>query len=376
MFLFSHNCGRLPLDGALVFEAVPRKRQRVGQRRKSFFIYNTIPSEPCVPIRAQHRKPRGVDRQGTMNIFLHIFWNNVLPLALVIGAGILLQRLFSLDIRTFSKLLFYLFSPVFLFRLLLETEISGQVLGQVVLFLLVFQAAQFVLAELIARLRGMPNDRRVALRNGTMFYNAANYGIPLNQLVFRNDPYTLAVQLLIMLSQQFLTNTLGIYSINARRAGWRQAFRVILSLPIIYAIPLALVIRAADAQLPSFLYTSINYVADAFFGVALFTLGAQLGNMPWRFSRREALDVSVASALRLAAGPALAWLTTLLLGIDGLLAAALIVSSAAPTSLYSMLIAVEFKNEPEFATQTVLVSTLLSMVTVTLVIQLLGLGVG
>ena len=311
-----------------------------------------------------------------MNIFLHIFWNNVLPLALVIGAGILLQRLFSLDIRTFSKLLFYLFSPVFLFRLLLETEISGQVLGQVVLFLLVFQAAQFVLAELIARLRGMPNDRRVALRNGTMFYNAANYGIPLNQLVFRNDPYTLAVQLLIMLSQQFLTNTLGIYSINARRAGWRQAFRVILSLPIIYAIPLALVIRAADAQLPSFLYTSINYVADAFFGVALFTLGAQLGNMPWRFSRREALDVSVASALRLAAGPALAWLTTLLLGIDGLLAAALIVSSAAPTSLYSMLIAVEFKNEPEFATQTVLVSTLLSMVTVTLVIQLLGLGVG
>jgi len=311
-----------------------------------------------------------------MNIFLHIFWNNVLPLALVIGAGILLQRLFSLDIRTFSKLLFYLFSPVFLFRLLLETEISGQVLGQVVLFLLVFQAAQFVLAELIARLRGMPNDRRVALRNGTMFYNAANYGIPLNQLVFRNDPYTLAVQLLIMLSQQFLTNTLGIYSINARRAGWRQAFRVILSLPIIYAIPLALVIRAADAQLPSFLYTSINYVADAFFGVALFTLGAQLGNMPWRFSRREALDVSVASVLRLAAGPALAWLTTLLLGIDGLLAAALIVSSAAPTSLYSMLIAVEFKNEPEFATQTVLVSTLLSMVTVTLVIQLLGLGVG
>jgi len=329
-----------------------------------------------VTIRASIRKPRGADRQGIMNVFLHIFWNNVLPLMLVIGAGVLLQRLFSLDIRTLSKLLFYLFSPVFLFRLQLEAEISARVVGRVVLFLLVFQAAQFVLAELVGRLRGMPKDRKVALRNSTMFYNAANYGIPLNQLVFRNDPYTLAVQLLIMLSQQFLTNTFGIFSVNAHRAGWRQAVRVIVSLPVIYAIPLALIVRAADVQLPSFMTTSINYVANAFFGVALFTLGAQLGNMPWRFSRREALDVSVASVLRLAAGPALAWLTTLLLGIDGLLAAALIVSSAAPASLYSMLIAVEFRNEPEFATQTVLVSTLLSMVTVTLVIQLLGLGVG
>lgn len=376
MFLFPRKCGRLPFDGALVFGRCRSAGITQAKDTRAFLLFNAKPSEPCVTIRASIRKPRGADRQGIMNVFLHIFWNNVLPLMLVIGAGVLLQRLFSLDIRTLSKLLFYLFSPVFLFRLQLEAEISARVVGRVVLFLLVFQAAQFVLAELVGRLRGMPKDRKVALRNSTMFYNAANYGIPLNQLVFRNDPYTLAVQLLIMLSQQFLTNTFGIFSVNAHRAGWRQAVRVIVSLPVIYAIPLALIVRAADVQLPSFMTTSINYVANAFFGVALFTLGAQLGNMPWRFSRREALDVSVASVLRLAAGPALAWLTTLLLGIDGLLAAALIVSSAAPTSLYSMLIAVEFRNEPEFATQTVLVSTLLSMVTVTLVIQLLGLGVG
>jgi len=306
-----------------------------------------------------------------MSIFFHIFWNNVLPLAMVIGAGVVLQRAFALDIRTLSKMNFYLFSPVFIFRLLLETEISAQLLGQVALFLLVYLTSLFGLGELVARLRGLKGGRKIALRNSAMFYNAANYGIPLNQLVFRNDPFTLSVQLLIMISQSILTNTYGIYSVNAR-SGWRNSVRVMASMPVLYAIPLALGLRAGGVELPSFLNTSINYMANAFFGVALFTLGAQLGNMPWRFSKREALDVSVAAVLRLAAGPALAWLVTLLLGIDGLLAAALIVSASAPTSLVSMLIAVEFKNEPEFATQAVLVSTLFSMVTVTLVIQLLG----
>jgi len=295
----------------------------------------------------------------------------VLPLAMVIGAGVVLQRAFALDIRTLSKMNFYLFSPVFIFRLLLETEISAQLLGQVALFLLVYLTSLFGLGELVARLRGLKGGRKIALRNSAMFYNAANYGIPLNQLVFRNDPFTLSVQLLIMISQSILTNTYGIYSVNAR-SGWRNSVRVMASMPVLYAIPLALGLRAGGVELPSFLNTSINYMANAFFGVALFTLGAQLGNMPWRFSKREALDVSVAAVLRLAAGPALAWLVTLLLGIDGLLAAALIVSASAPTSLVSMLIAVEFKNEPEFATQAVLVSTLFSMVTVTLVIQLLG----
>ena len=295
----------------------------------------------------------------------------MLPLAMVIGAGVVLQRAFALDIRTLSKMNFYLFSPVFIFRLLLETEISAQLLGQVALFLLVYLTSLFGLGELVARLRGLKGGRKIALRNSAMFYNAANYGIPLNQLVFRNDPFTLSVQLLIMISQSILTNTYGIYSVNAR-SGWRNSVRVMASMPVLYAIPLALGLRAGGVELPSFLNTSINYMANAFFGVALFTLGAQLGNMPWRFSKREALDVSVAAVLRLAAGPALAWLVTLLLGIDGLLAAALIVSASAPTSLVSMLIAVEFKNEPEFATQAVLVSTLFSMVTVTLVIQLLG----
>jgi len=309
-----------------------------------------------------------------MHVFAYIFWNNVLPLAVVIAAGILLQRLFRLDIRTLSKMNFHLFSPVVIFRLLYETDIAAGLFGRVILFVLLFEALQFALAESVARLRGLRDGKKAAMRNSVLFYNSANYGLPLNQLVFRGDPYTQSVQILVMMTQSLLPNTYGIYSVNAHRFGWRRTLKVIAAMPVIYAIPLAIGLRAGGVELPVFLYTPLNYLADGFFGFALFTLGAQLGNMPWRITKREALDVSLATAMRLAGGPALAWLVTWMLGIDGLLAAALIVSSAVPTSLSSALIAVEFRNEPEFASQTVLVSTLLSMVTVTLVIQLIGIA--
>ena len=83
--------------------------------------------------------------------------------------------------------------------------------------------------------------------------------------------------------------------------------------------------------------------------------------MEWKVSRSLAIDVGISGMLRLVAGPLLAWGVVTLMGIDGLLAAALIVSSSVPTSLSSVLLAVEFDNEKEFASQSVFVSTLLSI---------------
>jgi predicted permease len=61
--------------------------------------------------------------------------------------------------------------------------------------------------------------------------------------------------------------------------------------------------------------------------------------------------------------------------LDKLTAAALIVSSAVPTSLSSVLLAVEFDNEKEFASQAVFLSTLLSILTITVVIFFLNIQI-
>ncbi|MFB9277780.1 AEC family transporter [Cohnella cellulosilytica] len=306
-----------------------------------------------------------------MDIFLHILWNNVLPLSLVIGLGILLHRIFKLDIKTLSKLNFYLFSPAIMFELLYGTAISVQMFGQVLLFFLLFMLLQYAVLEVVVRLRGYKGGMRAAMRNSVLFYNSANYGIPINQLAFAGNTYTLSVQIIIMMMQSLIPNTYGIYSVNAHKADWRAILRVILSMPVIYVIPVALLLRSFQVPLPGFVDIAVGYLSDAFIGMALFTLGVQLGNMKGFLTRKLAADVGIATGLRLIAGPLLAWGVVLMMGVDEMMGAALIVSSAVPTSLSSVLLAVEFDNEKDFASQSVLVSTALSIATVTAVIYLL-----
>lgn len=309
-----------------------------------------------------------------MDLFLTILWNNVLPLTVMIGLGAALQRLFSLDIRTLSKLNFYVFSPAIMFQLLYTTEISTRLFGTVMLFCLLFMIAQYALVETVVRLRRHRAGMRSAMRNSVLFYNSANYGIPINQLAFSGNPHTLAVQILVMMVQSLIPNTYGIYTVNAHKADWRQIRRIIIGMPVIYVIPLALMMRGLNVPLPEFADISLGYLANAFIGMALLTLGVQLGSMKWSFHKSLALDIGLSAMLRLVAGPLLAWLITLPLGLDALTASALIVSSAVPTSLSSALLAVEFDNEKEFSSQAVFFSTVFSIVTVTIVIGLVYTG--
>ncbi|WP_054023272.1 AEC family transporter [Bacillus sp. FJAT-28004] len=310
-----------------------------------------------------------------MSIFFHILMTNVLPMAIMIGLGIMIQRAFKLDIKTLSKLNFYLFSPAVMFDLLYKTDISAQVVGRILLFFVLFMVTQYLIVEMVIRIRGYQPSMKSAMRNSVLFYNSANYGIPLNQLAFAGNEKTLAIQVLIMMMQSLIPNTYGIYNVNAHKADMRAIWRTIISMPIIYVIPLAFLLRGLDVTIPQPIATPIGYLSAAFIGTALITLGVQLGNMEWKIKRSLLIDVSISGILRLIAGPLLAWLIVWLMGLDKLTAAALIVSSSVPTSLSSVLLAVEFDNEPEFASQSVFISTILSIVTVTAVIFFLKLDI-
>ncbi|WP_010271268.1 AEC family transporter [Paenibacillus senegalensis] len=303
-----------------------------------------------------------------MEYFLYILLNNIIPLSVLIALGVLLQVIFKLDIKTLSKLNFYLFSPAVIFKMLYESEISLNVLMQVLLFFVIFIVLLFAMVEVIIRIRGYRRDMKSAMRNSVIFYNSANYAIPLNQLVFVGDTFTLSIQIIIMMLQSLLPNTYGIYSVNAHKASTRDTLKRIFSLPVIYVIPIGFLMRGFEVPIPDPVYQPINHIANAFIATALLTLGVQLGSMKWKLNLS---DVAISNTLRLLIAPALGFAVVWMLGIEGIMAQALVLSCAVPTSLSSVLLAVEFDNEPEFSSQAVFSSTVFSIFTVTLVIYLL-----
>jgi hypothetical protein len=300
-----------------------------------------------------------------MQYFFYIFLYNIVPVSVIIGIGVVMQRVFKLDIRTLSKLNFYVFSPVIVFKLMYETELSAEVFGEVLLFFVIFYVALSILVEIFIKIRGYKGGMISAVRNSVMFNNAANYALPLNQLVFMNNPFTLSVQAVILMMMALLPNTYGVYSVNAHRLSMRQIMKTILSLPVLYVIPLAFLMRGFGIGIPEPLYVPLDYLFNAFIATALLTLGCQLGAMKWeiRFG-----DVFLSNVLRLLVSPLVGWVVGKAMGIDGIMLQALVLSCAMPSSLSSVLLAVEFDSEPEFASQTVFSSTVFSMFTMTLII--------
>lgn len=304
-----------------------------------------------------------------MAIFTHILLHNVIPLSIMIGFGIALQRAFHLDIRTLSKLNFYFLSPAMLFTMIYESTFTAAIVGKVLLFFFLFYLSLIAVTEIVIRLRRISGGMPSAMRNSVIFYNSANFAIPLNQLVFAANPFTMSIQLIIMVFQSVLPNTLGIYMINAHKMKAAEALKIVLTFPTIYVVPFALLMKSFEVPIPEPIYTPLTYIAQAFIAMALMTLGAQLGSMKWSLSKFDLLFFS--NSLRLLVSPAIGFLIVWALGYDGLLAQALVLSCAVPTSLASVLLAVEFDNEPDFASQAVFSSTVLSIFTVTLVIMLM-----
>jgi len=304
-----------------------------------------------------------------MTYFLYILVNNIVPISIMIVIGAAIYKAFRIDIRTLSKLNFYVFSPALVFTKLYESEMDLHVLLQVLSFFVLFFGLLCVMIEVIIRLKKMKGGMRSAMRNSVIFYNSANYAIPLNQTVFAGNTYTLSIQIVIMIMQSVLPNTYGIYAVNAHKSNWKATMKTILSLPVIYVIPVAIFMRYFHIPVPHSVYLPLQYISNAFMATALLTLGVQLGAMKWKFNFSNVL---LSNVLRLAVAPALGFLIVWVLGIEGITAKALVLSCAVPTSLSSVLLAIEYDNEPEFSSQAVFTSTLFSMITIPVVIFLLG----
>ena len=252
----------------------------------------------------------------------------------------------------------------------------------VLIFALFLLLLNHLLARGIGRVRKYDTGMRNAFMNALMFYNSGNIGVPLITLVFSGVPFiidgetpylapALALQIVVLIVQNLSVNTLGFYNASmGKKMGWKEALISIFTMPTVYAIPVAFLLKyCLPYDLTQFpLWAAVVYLKNGLVPIALFTLGVQLSRTK---VAKPSLDVGMAVFLRLIGGPLLAMLLILVFRFDNFTAQVLMhVLPLQPTALNTALIAMERDNYPDFAAQTVLYATLLSPLSLTCVVFL------
>ena len=142
-----------------------------------------------------------------------IFLNVIIPILLLLVIGAILQRKFSFNLKAFSSLITYCLMPAAVFTNIYETEIQFKVLLDIIGYLLIFSLCSMILGSLASRLMKLDKGETAIVKNSVVLMNAGNYGLPVSQLLFHANPLGLSIQIIVLVFQNMLTYTYGLYNL-------------------------------------------------------------------------------------------------------------------------------------------------------------------
>jgi hypothetical protein len=301
-----------------------------------------------------------------LSTLLEILVNDILPVFVVIGLGYAFARRNHAELRTASRLTFFVLSPCLVFVSLLESDMSGGETAQIFLFVVLMVLTMGALAWVTGRALHLTRQQLIGFLLAAMFVNAGNYGLGVTKLAFGEAAEARAV--IYFVSSSILIYTLGTLIASGFKGGWRGALKHLLTLPQVYALLAVFIIRATGWQVPEPIMEGLTLPARATIPVMLLLLGMQLAKSSigqyWKAA-------SAGTALRLVVAPFIAVGLAALLNLSGPARQAGILEASMPTAVISTLIANEYEAEPQLVTATVLLSTLLSPISLSIIIALL-----
>ncbi len=303
-----------------------------------------------------------------VDTILTVLTQNILPIFIVAGFGYALQRWQALDKRTLSRVTLYVLSPALVFSSLVQSELMTSELSRLVLFTVVTMAAMAAIAFIAARLLRFSRRETAMLVVVVMFVNGGNYGLTLNQL--RYGDVGLALAIVYYATSTVLVYSAGIFIASMGQLSWREALRRLLSMPPIYAALAAIVVYFYRIPIPSPVMSAVEIAGRGAIPVMILVLGMQMADMRGQGDWRLMIP---AVGLRLLVAPFVAFSMAALVGLQGLSRSVGIIEASMPTAVITIILATEFDLQPTAVTSIVIASTLLSPLTISLAIALLGL---
>ena len=288
------------------------------------------------------------------------FANNLLPILLVGGAGFLLGKFLTVDSRSLGRAVFYVFSPLLVFDLMIKSKLNlGQALTTVGYTTCVI-AIMAALAFLFGKLFQLEKPYVLAVILTVAFGNTGNYGLPLIKFAFGND--ALAVASIFYVTTTILFNTVGVVIASLGHMDLKSAVLGIFKLPIMYGVLLAILVKTLGISIPLPLSRTIEIAANGAIPFMLILLGLELTRIQWSHNFR-ALGLGV--FVKLLLGPLVGLLLAGLFGLGHTARQASVLEASMPAAVATTVVATEYKLEPALVTAIVFLATALSPLTLT-----------
>ena len=291
----------------------------------------------------------------------------------VIAAGAGLAHAGVLDRRsqrTLGEIAFFVASPalmvVTISRVHLEAAANNLVASTVSL------VACFAAYVVLARLRwGLSTGPLLIGALSSSYVNAGNLGIAMAAYVVGDITVVVPTLLVQMLLVQPIA-LIVLDRLTGRGEGVGSALRRLVTNPLTVAALVGVVLALTGWSLPRVVESPLRMMAGAAIPLMLMSYGAALRLSPPLGRAGHNGEVLLASVLKLAVMPVVAWSVGVGLGLDDRVLLGVVITAALPTAQNIFLHATRYRVGEDVARETILITTLASLPVALLVAVVLG----
>jgi predicted permease len=303
----------------------------------------------------------------SINALLSVFANNILPIILLGGAGFALAKLLQIDSRSLGRVVFYVFSPILVFDILIKNKLNLKEAASVIAFTITIILAMGMLTYVLGSLFKLERPALIAILITTMFANTGNYGLPLVSFAFGEKALPYASIYFITTTTLFYT--LGVLIASLGHMNFKEAALGLFKIPMLYAVALAVVINGLGISIPGPITRAVTLASGGTIPLMLILLGVELSRVELSGNIR-ALQLSV--VLRLLIAPLGAFLLAVMFGFKGVVRQGVVTQVSMPSMVSATVLATEYQLDSKLITAIIFISTILSPLTLTPLLVLLG----
>lgn len=306
---------------------------------------------------------------------IYLLFKQVLIMFLLVGVGYICFRKNKITLegsRNIANILIYLSLPCVIINSFLVTFSYEKLIG--LLYSSLAAIAVLVISMVISKLFF---GKDAILNFAAAFSNPGFFGIPLIVGTISNEAVFYIATFIAFLN--YLQWSYGVAllinaeSIHNEKGEWKKyipSFKRLISAPFLIAVIIGLFFFISQIHVPDLLLKSVQHIAGLNTPLAMFSIGVYLAQInPIRMLKNHKLYLL--ALVRLIIIPAACMLVLMLLPAEFTeMKMALLIAVACPTGSNVAVYAQLYESDYGYAVETVIISTLLSVITIPVLVQL------